>query len=375
MPPDIDENTRQSRGLTDHNLDAERAKVDDELAARADALQEDADEVIRRARERAEVVLHVARARRDAASMADTPRQREWVAEERAQEDRVRMAEEAASDATLAAERELRRQALVELLAYERRGTDAALLDERTRSDEALQHRDDMFAVVNHDFLNLISSVALNAATIVRQADERDERGQRIIGRADAISRATLRMQEVVSSLLDVVSISAGMLHVERRAADAADVAREVVLLFEPVAAAKGLSLEAHLGTEPLHAVFDPPRLTQVLTNLLANAIKFTSPPGAVSLRVSRIGSELEFIVSDAGCGIPADQLTTIFDRFTRARGTRASGHGLGLYICRELVAAHDGQLTVESEEGRGSTFKFRIAAADAYAAQSDVTQ
>lgn len=371
--PTTDENTDRNRVLTDDSLSAERTKADSELAARAERLQEDSDAVIKQARERAAVVLQAARVRADAASAGKGPVEGKRVAQERAQDDGDRAAERTASDVMLAAERELRRQALAELLAEERRITDGALEHERMLADDSQQRREDMFAIVSHDFLNLVNTVAMGAATIVEDADEGDARGQRIIRRADAIRRATLRMQQVVNSLLDVASIEAGMLHLDRRAEDAARVVREVVLLFEPVAAAHGLSITGDIGATPLRALFDPPRLSQVLTNLLTNAIKFTSTPGAVSVQVSRAGSDIEFAVSDTGCGIPADQHTTIFERFSRAHSTRAAGHGLGLYICRQLVEGHGGQLTVESEVGRGSTFRFRIAAVDADALPGDI--
>jgi signal transduction histidine kinase len=363
MPPNADDPTRQSLSLTDESLSAERAKVDGELAARIEAQKEDADAVIKLARKRAEAVLRLARTRADDAMAQQDPEQHEQVVQERVQADRVRVAEQAASDATLQAERQLRRQMMAELLASERDATDTALLHERERTDQSLQQREDLFAMVNHDFLGLVSAVVLNASAIIADADEQDVRGRRIIGRAEAIHRATLRMEQVVNSLLDVAAIESGMLHVKLQAADAALVVRESTRLFEPVAAAKGLRLEADLEAEPLRGLFDPPRITQVLENLLTNAIKFTPAPGVVSVRATRTGSEIELAVSDSGRGIPADQLPTIFERFGRARGTRVAGHGLGLYICRQLVAAHDGEITVESELGRGTTFKFHIRA------------
>ena len=111
-------------------------------------------------------------------------------------------------------------------------------------------------------------------------------------------------------------------------------------------------------------------RIEQVLTNLIDNAIKFTPADGIITVDATDLGEDIQVTVSDTGIGIPADQLTSIFDRFYQVDGGSARhyrGTGLGLTICKHIVEHHRGRMWVESEEGMGSTFFFvlpkRIAA------------
>jgi len=111
-----------------------------------------------------------------------------------------------------------------------------------------------------------------------------------------------------------------------------------------------------------LEVLADPPRLEQVLVNLIHNAIKFTPPGGAVDLTAQPDGDFVCFTVRDTGAGIPADELERIFERFYKADRARSSGGtGLGLSISRHLVEAHGGRIWAESEEGRGSAFHFTL--------------
>ncbi len=106
----------------------------------------------------------------------------------------------------------------------------------------------------------------------------------------------------------------------------------------------------------------DPPRLEQVLVNLIHNAVKFTDPGGEVVLSAQAEPGFVRFSVQDTGVGIPADDLERIFERFYKADRARSSGGtGLGLSIARHVVEAHGGKIWAESVEGRGSKFHFTI--------------
>jgi len=120
------------------------------------------------------------------------------------------------------------------------------------------------------------------------------------------------------------------------------------------------LRLAAPLDMTEVRA--DPPRLEQVLVNLIHNAVKFTSPGGEVVLSAQTESNLVRFSVRDTGVGIPADDLERIFERFYKAdRARSGGGTGLGLSISRHLVEAHGGKIWAESMEGRGSTFYFTI--------------
>jgi signal transduction histidine kinase len=129
------------------------------------------------------------------------------------------------------------------------------------------------------------------------------------------------------------------------------------------LAAAKGLELEAVVPAETPLCFGDGKRLTQCVMNLAGNAIKFTRE-GRVLIRVEVQGDELLFAVADTGIGIPADQVGHIFEEFRQADVTVSrefGGTGLGLSITRKLVELHGGRIWVESAEGTGSTFFFRV--------------
>ena len=131
---------------------------------------------------------------------------------------------------------------------------------------------------------------------------------------------------------------------------------------FVAVASAKRLALR--LGGEPCHAFADPERLQQALGNLIDNAIRCTEPGGAVHVTAWCAPEQVGVTVRDTGPGVSAAARAHLFERFYRAPGTEGSrprGSGLGLAISREIVAAHGGSLSVESERGRGSTFTLAL--------------
>jgi signal transduction histidine kinase len=133
---------------------------------------------------------------------------------------------------------------------------------------------------------------------------------------------------------------------------------------LRPLADARRITLSKALPGKPVTLWGDARRLAQVLNNLVDNAIKFTEPGGQVAIKVQTHGSHVLVRVEDSGAGIPPEELPTLWDRYVRGRSS-APGTGLGLLIVREIVEAHRGEVGVESEVGRGSTFWFRLPFAD----------
>ena len=139
-----------------------------------------------------------------------------------------------------------------------------------------------------------------------------------------------------------------------------ADVIADLTPLVEPQAAAKQIELVVLPPPESLYVLADRHRLRQVLVNVVGNAIKFTPEGGTIRVGASMDGTQAIIEVSDTGIGIPADRLEAIFEPFVQVEDSltrTAAGTGLGLAISRDLARAMDGDLTVESELGRGSTF------------------
>jgi signal transduction histidine kinase len=168
------------------------------------------------------------------------------------------------------------------------------------------------------------------------------------------------RMNRILEDLLDITSIEAGRLAVVRESGDANEPVREVVAAFAPLAAAKGITLDADVAAHALVAVFDHERIVQVLANLVSNALRFTPSSGTITVRVAAANEGIRFAVADSGVGVPADQLEGVFERFRQLSRDRR-GLGLGLYISKSIVEAHGGRIWAQSVPGAGSTFYFTI--------------
>lgn len=171
------------------------------------------------------------------------------------------------------------------------------------------------------------------------------------------------QMMRLIAETLDFSRLEAGRLTLNLQPTDVAAVAAEVVERLGPLAAEQGISLglRGDGPARPLDA--DPDRLEHVLLNLVGNALKFTPAGGSVTVEIADLGEEVEVAVRDTGLGIAPDELRGLFERFSPERAGRVAqkGTGLGLLVCRDLVAAHGGRIWAESGVGSGSRFAFRL--------------
>ncbi|HLI30466.1 MAG TPA: ATP-binding protein, partial [Terriglobia bacterium] len=170
------------------------------------------------------------------------------------------------------------------------------------------------------------------------------------------------RLVRLVNDILDLERIESGRVTMEKKLYDSADLMEEAIELMRVTADAQGV----RLMTEPFSASIrvDPDRITQVLINLLGNAIKFSVRGSEVRLTAARCDGEIVFEVADHGRGIPATKLSSIFERFQQVDASDSrekGGTGLGLAICRTIVAQHGGRIWVESTLGQGSRFFFSL--------------
>jgi signal transduction histidine kinase len=176
----------------------------------------------------------------------------------------------------------------------------------------------------------------------------------------------------LINDILDLAKSASGTLRIERRQVDLNSVALAALAAVEPMAAAKGISVECATAAAPAVVLGDPVRLQQVVWNLLTNALKFTPTGGRVTLEIEAGGTAVVLRVSDTGCGISDAFLPRVFERFRQGatgNGRHAPGAGLGLAIVHRLVGLHGGTITAESAgEGLGATFtaSFPKLAADA---------
>jgi PAS domain S-box-containing protein len=170
-----------------------------------------------------------------------------------------------------------------------------------------------------------------------------------------------------INDLLDATRLDTGKLHIELKAVSLAAIIHRATAIMEPVAAGKKIRLSEELDTNLMDVMVDESRIMQILTNLLNNALKFTFEGGEVIVRLGEDPKNSEYLqisVADTGCGIPKDQIDNLFHRFYQIKkgdATPEKGVGLGLYLCREMVLLHGGNIWVESALGRGSTFSFTI--------------
>jgi PAS domain S-box-containing protein len=168
-----------------------------------------------------------------------------------------------------------------------------------------------------------------------------------------------------INDLLDATRVETGKLRLALEPVALAKVVPRLVSAFTPAARRKRIALHCEVQPDLPELACDQGRVAQVVTNLLANALKFTPEGGTVTVRVAEAARHSDFLqvsIQDTGPGIPLDERGRIFDRLHQVKhGDAADGQGLGLglYICRELVQAHGGKIWVESEPDQGSTFTF----------------
>lgn len=344
------------REQTNESLRMEREKTDRALAERQTA-EEDSDLAVHHARESADAVLTEARARADE-RMEASPHvgTRASLAEERVLEDEALQEERASADELLRRERAENARVLSRLLPLEREKTDRFLLTERARSDVALSNRDNFLGLVSHDLRNLLSGIVISADLLSARAPENED-GAQTLAMTKRIQRYAARMNRLIGDLTDVASIDAGKLAITPAPGDAAALIAEAVDTFQAAASAKDISLQTEIVEGPLLAEFDHDRMLQVLANVIANAIKFTSRDGSINVRGECAGDELRFSISDTGTGIPGDMLEAVFERFWQVGKNDRRGVGLGLYISRCIVEAHGGRIWAESTLGEGCRF------------------
>jgi signal transduction histidine kinase len=179
------------------------------------------------------------------------------------------------------------------------------------------------------------------------------------------ISTQATRLRQLVNDLLDLSKMESGMMRLRREVLDPHSIVEAVIEQLTTVAA----QLEVTLSNEVRHDLpdvyCDGQRIEQVLTNLITNAIKFTSLGGQVIIS-AEAGSDnrVSFCVADTGQGIPPEALTRIFDKFFQVQSsteTRTTGTGLGLAIVRHIVELHGGEVGIESTPGKGSRFYFSL--------------
>ena len=229
--------------------------------------------------------------------------------------------------------------------------------NERLRELDGM--KDEFIGLVSHELRTPLTSIIGYVKLL------RDERTSEVSADqyAEVIQRNSQRLLRLVEDLLFLSQTHSGTMHVELRSADLAEIAQAAVEEMRPEAERKHIALGFSAACTPGVPV-DATRIGQLLGNLISNAVKFTPDGGKVEVRVGADGGKAVLEVADTGVGIPAADRDRIFDRFFRsaiATQQVIPGTGLGLTIAKNIVAAHHGTITVDSDEGRGSTFRILL--------------
>jgi PAS domain S-box-containing protein len=227
-------------------------------------------------------------------------------------------------------------------------------------SQTAVRLRDDFLGVASHELKTPLTPILLKVQALQRRVNAEPDGvlpARQVGAMLDAVGAQTRKLSVLVSGLLDVSRISTGRLELRLEPVDLAALMREVAHAFEPEAAKADCALRLRLTEAPVVGQWDRLRLEQVVTNLLANALKYgAGRPVEVTLATADGRALLG--VRDEGIGIAAEAQARIFEKFERAVSDRHyGGLGLGLYITREIVRALGGSVSVESEPERGALF------------------
>jgi heavy metal sensor kinase len=225
-----------------------------------------------------------------------------------------------------------------------------------TRLEAAFAQQGQFTADAAHELRTPVAVILTQTQMALKRDRDASEYRQTL----EACQRSAQRMKGLLESLLELARLDAGEEPLSRRSFDLAETTRECLELVRPLA--NDLRISSDLP--PLKLTGDPQRLTQVITNLLTNAIHYNQPNGEVRVALARVNDTAVLSVSDTGQGISPADLPHVFERFYRADKARsnASGrNGLGLAISKAIVAAHGGTIEVTSELGKGATFTMRL--------------
>jgi signal transduction histidine kinase len=225
---------------------------------------------------------------------------------------------------------------------------------------QAVKARDDMIGIVSHDLRNPANAVKMLANSVIAEGGMLPPS---VVERVGIMRQAAEQIDRLIEDLLDVTRLEAGRFSVAMRPVSVTELLELAAYGLRPLATSQGITLATIIDDVLPTVQADPDRLTQVVSNLVGNAVKFTSAGGRIEISARRADDMVEVSVRDTGAGISESQLPHVFDRFYQASegSARRHGAGLGLPIARGIIEAHNGRIWVESAEGQGTTVRFTI--------------
>jgi PAS domain S-box-containing protein len=228
-------------------------------------------------------------------------------------------------------------------------------------AQEANRLKDEFLAVLSHELRTPLNAI-VGYARLLRGGILSGEKAARGL---ETLERNATWLTQIVEDVLDIARIVAGKIRLDVQPVELPLIVDNAVATVQPAADAKGVQLHTIIDPRVGPVSGDPDRLQQVVWNLLTNAVKFTPKGGRVQVRLERVNSHVEVVVSDTGIGIRPDFLPYVFERFRQGEaGTtrKTGGLGLGLAIVRHIVEMHGGIVRASSRgEGEGATFRVRL--------------
>jgi signal transduction histidine kinase len=230
--------------------------------------------------------------------------------------------------------------------------------DARER-DRIERMKDDFVLTVSHELRTPVTVVKGFAEMLNGQ---RGGLNARQAEAAEVIAESAGQLQKMINDLLDLARSDAGKLRIDPEPTEVRGLAQRVGRQMRPHFAEKGQRLTVSVERGVPSVMADPHRISQVLSNLLTNAHKYSQDGAQIRMSAAKVGNEVEFTVSDDGPGLEPEELDHVFERFWRAQSgeTQAvGGTGLGLAIAKSLIELHGGGIAAVSEPGKGATFRF----------------
>ena len=220
------------------------------------------------------------------------------------------------------------------------------------------QMKNEFIGIINHELKTPITAVISGIEVIkARGIKKLDENQQKLLKIMEASGFDMLRL---ANNLLDLSKIESGKIEIYPDHFPLINLIEEVTQALKPQADKKGITVKIKIGDKISTVYADPERLKQVLFNLTDNAIKYTKENGIIEIKAESFDSKIKVSIKDSGIGIKKENLATIFDKFAK-HVPGYKGTGLGLHISKSFIEAHNGSIEVESEYGKGATFRFYL--------------
>jgi len=224
----------------------------------------------------------------------------------------------------------------------------------------ASEHKSQFLANMSHELRTPLNAIIGFSEVLHEQMF--GELNERQLAYVDDVLEAGRHLLSLINDVLDLAKIEAGRMDLELSQVEIPDILRSAISMHSERAGRGGIQLGLTTDPEEITITADARRVRQVAFNLLSNAVKFTPADGRVDVSAHLDDGRVEIAVADTGPGIAAEDVDTIFEEFEQASdGKQEEGTGLGLPLSRKLVELHGGRLWVESEPGRGSTFRFTL--------------